>query len=92
MRFYRSISIAHSLVNQSKTCWQYLCLFKDFLSEDTPVGMSFLRVAAHDSDQGVNAAVTYSMLEHQLEYFQINPSTGWVYVNRQLSQVMLGRK
>ncbi|NXC80422.1 CADN protein, partial [Cercotrichas coryphoeus] len=57
-----------------------------FLSEDTPVGMSFLRVAAHDSDQGVNAAVTYSMLEHQLEYFQINPSTGWVYVNCPLPQ------
>ncbi|XP_064248017.1 neural-cadherin-like isoform X2 [Passer domesticus] len=60
----------------------------DFLSEDTPVGMSFLRVAAHDSDQGVNAAVTYSMLEHQLEYFQINPSTGWVYVNCPLPQAM----
>lgn len=49
--------------------------------------MSFLRVAAHDSDQGVNAAVTYSMLEHQLEYFQINPSTGWVYVNGPLHNV-----
>uniref|UniRef100_A0A8D2N3X2 Neural-cadherin-like n=1 Tax=Zonotrichia albicollis TaxID=44394 RepID=A0A8D2N3X2_ZONAL len=60
----------------------------DFLSEDTPVGTSFLRVAAHDSDQGVNAAVTYSMLEHQLEYFQINPSTGWVYVNCPLPQTM----
>lgn len=50
--------------------------------------MSFLRIAAHDSDQGVNAAITYSMLEHQVEYFQINPSTGWVYVNRPISQVM----
>ncbi|NWT65859.1 CADN protein, partial [Prunella himalayana] len=62
--------------------------YQYFLSEDTPVGMSFLRVAAHDSDQGVNAAVTYSMLEHQLEYFQINPSTGWVYVNCPLPQTM----
>ncbi|KAJ7403125.1 hypothetical protein BTVI_80547 [Pitangus sulphuratus] len=60
--------------------------YQYFLSEDTPVGMSFLRVAAHDSDQGVNAAVTYSMLEHQVEYFQINPSTGWVYVNCPLPQ------
>ncbi|XP_042642142.1 neural-cadherin-like isoform X2 [Tyto alba] len=60
--------------------------YQYFLSEDTPVGTSFLHVAAHDSDQGVNAAVTYSMLEHQLEYFQINPSTGWVYVNHLLSQ------
>uniref|UniRef100_A0A8D2N0U5 Neural-cadherin-like n=1 Tax=Zonotrichia albicollis TaxID=44394 RepID=A0A8D2N0U5_ZONAL len=62
--------------------------YQYFLSEDTPVGTSFLRVAAHDSDQGVNAAVTYSMLEHQLEYFQINPSTGWVYVNCPLPQTM----
>ncbi|NXC17943.1 CADN protein, partial [Corythaeola cristata] len=60
--------------------------YQYFLSEDTPVGMSFLRVEAHDSDQGVNAAVTYSMSEHQPEYFQINPSTGWVYVNHLLSQ------
>uniref|UniRef100_A0A663N2N9 Neural-cadherin-like n=2 Tax=Athene cunicularia TaxID=194338 RepID=A0A663N2N9_ATHCN len=60
--------------------------YQYFLSEDTPVGTSFLHVAAHDSDQGVNAAVTYSMLEHQLAYFQINPSTGWVYVNHLLSQ------
>ncbi|NWZ65567.1 CADN protein, partial [Acrocephalus arundinaceus] len=62
--------------------------YQYFLSEDTPVGMSFLRVTAHDSDQGVNAAVTYSMFEHQLEYFQINPSTGWVYVNCPLPQTM----
>ncbi|NXU52532.1 CADN protein, partial [Turnix velox] len=60
--------------------------YQYFLSEDTPVGTSFLHVAAHDSDQGVNAAITYSMLEHQLDYFQINPSTGWVYVNRLFSQ------
>ncbi|NXG28398.1 CADN protein, partial [Dromaius novaehollandiae] len=60
--------------------------YQHFLREDTPVGTSFLRIAAHDDDQGVNAAITYSMLEHQLEYFQINPSTGWVYVNRQISQ------
>ncbi|XP_010150049.1 PREDICTED: neural-cadherin-like, partial [Eurypyga helias] len=60
--------------------------YQYFLSEDTPVGMSFLRVTAHDNDQGVNAAITYSMLEHQLEYFRINPSTGWVYVNCLLSQ------
>ncbi|NXY89018.1 CADN protein, partial [Alcedo cyanopectus] len=60
--------------------------YQYFLSEDTPVGTSFLRVVAHDSDQGVNAAITYSVLEHQVEYFQINPSTGWVYVNCQLPQ------
>ncbi|NXK44512.1 CADN protein, partial [Chauna torquata] len=60
--------------------------YQYFLSEDTPVGTSFIRVAAHDSDQGVNAAITYSMVAHQVEYFQINPSTGWVYVNHLISQ------
>ncbi|NXD66469.1 CADN protein, partial [Eolophus roseicapillus] len=62
--------------------------YQYFLSEDTAVGTSFLRVTAHDSDQGVNAAVTYSMLENEVEYFQINPSMGWVYVNRLLPQTM----
>ncbi|XP_046766540.1 cHz-cadherin isoform X3 [Gallus gallus] len=60
--------------------------YQYFLSEDTPIGTSFLRVTAHDSDQGVNAAITYSMLAHQVQYFQINPSTGWVYVNHRISQ------
>ncbi|XP_015711387.1 neural-cadherin-like [Coturnix japonica] len=60
--------------------------YQHFLSEDTPVGMSFLRVTAHDSDQGVNAAITYSMLAHQVQYFQIHPSTGWVYVNHRIPQ------
>ncbi|OXB79892.1 UNVERIFIED_CONTAM: hypothetical protein H355_000922 [Colinus virginianus] len=60
--------------------------YQYFLSEDTPIGTSFLRVRAHDSDQGVNAAITYSMLAHHVQYFQINPSTGWVYVNHRISQ------
>ncbi|OXB69405.1 hypothetical protein ASZ78_004895 [Callipepla squamata] len=60
--------------------------YQYFLSEDTPIGTSFLRVRAHDSDQGVNAAITYSMLVHHVQYFQINPSTGWVYVNHRISQ------
>ncbi|NWX92829.1 CADN protein, partial [Nothoprocta pentlandii] len=60
--------------------------YQHFLREDTPVGTSFLRVVARDDDQGVNAAITYSMLEHPLGYFQINPSTGWVSLNRPISQ------
>uniref|UniRef100_A0A8D0DKZ2 Neural-cadherin-like n=1 Tax=Salvator merianae TaxID=96440 RepID=A0A8D0DKZ2_SALMN len=60
--------------------------YQCFLCEDTLVGTSFLHVAAYDDDQGVNAVITYSMLQQEPEYFQINPSTGWVYVNRLLSQ------
>ncbi|MGH0141278.1 UNVERIFIED_CONTAM: hypothetical protein FKN15_078002, partial [Acipenser sinensis] len=60
--------------------------YQYFLREDTPVGTSFLRAAAHDDDQGSNAAITYSLSLQQPEYFHINPSTGWVYVNHPISQ------
>ncbi|TRY91649.1 hypothetical protein DNTS_028322 [Danionella cerebrum] len=50
------------------------------------VGTSFLRVAAHDDDYSTNAAITYSMSEDQPEYLQVNPLTGWVFVNQPISQ------
>lgn len=59
----------------------------DFLREDTPVGTSFLRAAAHDDDQGTNAAIIYSLSQQSPAYFHINPSTGWIYVNQPISQV-----
>lgn len=59
----------------------------DFLREDTMIGTSFLRVAAHDDDFGTNAAITYSMSNEQPEYLRVNPLTGWVYVNQPISQV-----
>uniref|UniRef100_A0A3P8S899 Si:ch211-186j3.6 n=1 Tax=Amphiprion percula TaxID=161767 RepID=A0A3P8S899_AMPPE len=58
----------------------------EFLREDTMIGTSFLRVAAHDDDFGTNAAITYSMSSEQPEYLRVNPMTGWVYVNQPISQ------
>eukprot|EP00079_Xenopus_tropicalis_P026645 XP_012820458.1 PREDICTED: neural-cadherin-like [Xenopus tropicalis] len=63
--------------------------YQYFLREDTPVGTSFLRTTALDDDQGVNAAINYSIAQQQPEYFRINPSTGWVYVNQPISQTSL---
>ncbi|XP_029958534.1 neural-cadherin [Salarias fasciatus] len=60
--------------------------YQYFLREDTPVGTSFLRAAAHDDDQGSNAAITYSLSNQKPAYLHINPSTGWVYVNYPISQ------
>ncbi|XP_062848374.1 neural-cadherin [Trichomycterus rosablanca] len=60
--------------------------YQYFLREDTPVGTSFLRAAAHDDDQGTNAAIMYSLSSQNPAYFHINPSTGWVYVNQPISQ------
>ncbi|XP_045071995.1 neural-cadherin, partial [Coregonus clupeaformis] len=60
--------------------------YEYFLREDTMIGTSFLRVAAHDDDYSTNAAVTYSMSKEQPEYMRVNPLTGWVYVNQPISQ------
>nr|XP_057909277.1 neural-cadherin isoform X1 [Doryrhamphus excisus] len=60
--------------------------YQYFLREDTPVGTSFLRAAAHDDDQGSNAAITYSLSKQKPSYLHINPSTGWIYVNQPISQ------
>uniref|UniRef100_A0A3P9H2T4 Si:dkey-22o22.2 n=1 Tax=Oryzias latipes TaxID=8090 RepID=A0A3P9H2T4_ORYLA len=60
--------------------------YQYFLREDTPVGTSFLRAAAHDDDQGSNAAITYSLTNQKPAYLHINPSTGWIYVNHPISQ------
>lgn len=65
----------------------YPLFHADFLREDTLVGTSFLRVAAHDDDFGTNAAITYSMSLEQPEHLRVNPVTGWVYVNQPISQV-----
>ncbi|KAM9310460.1 neural-cadherin [Pholidichthys leucotaenia] len=60
--------------------------YQYFLREDSPVGTSFLRAAAHDDDQGSNAAITYSLSKQKPAYLHINPSTGWIYVNYPISQ------
>ncbi|XP_072290497.1 neural-cadherin-like isoform X2 [Eucyclogobius newberryi] len=60
--------------------------YEYFLREDTLVGTSFLRVAAHDDDFGTHAAITYSMSLELPEYLQVNPLTGWVFVNQPISQ------
>ncbi|XP_071612885.1 neural-cadherin-like isoform X2 [Heliangelus exortis] len=60
--------------------------YEYFLREDTRVGTSFLRVAAHDDDYSSNAAVTYSIANEEPNYLQINPTTGWVFVNKPISQ------
>ncbi|XP_010081471.1 PREDICTED: neural-cadherin-like, partial [Pterocles gutturalis] len=60
--------------------------YEYFLREDTGVGTSFLHVAAHDDDYSSNAAITYSIANEEPNYLQINPTTGWVFVNQPISQ------
>ncbi|XP_056381620.1 neural-cadherin-like isoform X2 [Hyla sarda] len=58
--------------------------YEYFLKEDTPVGTSFLRIAAHDEDYGLNAALYYSVADDESTVFQINSTTGWLYVSQLL--------
>lgn len=51
------------------------------------MGTSFLRAAAHDDDQGSNAAITYSLSDQEPAYLHISPSSGWIYVSQPISQV-----
>uniref|UniRef100_A0A672UN86 Neural-cadherin-like n=1 Tax=Strigops habroptila TaxID=2489341 RepID=A0A672UN86_STRHB len=60
--------------------------YEYFLREDTRVGTSFLRVAAHDDDYSSSAAITYLIANEESNYLQINPTTGWVFVNQPISQ------
>ncbi|NWI22251.1 CADN protein, partial [Sula dactylatra] len=60
--------------------------YEYFLREDTRVGTSFLRIAARDDDYSSNAAITYSIANEEPNYLQINPTTGWVFVNQPISQ------
>ncbi|XP_073411096.1 neural-cadherin-like [Dendrobates tinctorius] len=63
--------------------------YEYFLKEDTAVGTSFLRIAAHDEDYGVNAALYYSVAGDESPVFQINDTTGWLYVNQPLPRKSL---
>ncbi|NXA34968.1 CADN protein, partial [Eudromia elegans] len=60
--------------------------YEYFLREDTTVGTSFLRVAAHDVDYSSNAAITYSLANEEPDHLQINPTTGWIFVSQPISQ------
>ncbi|KAM5138136.1 neural-cadherin-like [Mantella aurantiaca] len=63
--------------------------YEYFLKEDTPFGTSFLRIAARDEDYGPNAALTYSLASDEPLFFQINSTTGWLYVNQPISRKSL---
>ncbi|XP_066439955.1 neural-cadherin-like [Eleutherodactylus coqui] len=63
--------------------------YEYFLKEDTAVGTSFLRIAAHDEDYGTNAALSYSVAGDESPVFQINSTTGWLYVNQPLPRKSL---
>ncbi|XP_068117206.1 neural-cadherin-like [Hyperolius riggenbachi] len=63
--------------------------YEYFLKEDTPVGTSFLHLAARDEDYGPNSALTYSVAGEEPLFFQINSTTGWLYLNQPIARKSL---
>lgn len=87
LAIFKAVPVNVSSRSNKNFYCELFVLFSDFLREDTMIGNSFLRVAAHDDDFGTNAAITYSMSTEEPEYLRVNPLTGWVYVNQPISQV-----
>ncbi len=66
----------------------YTSLFQESVMENVPIGHSIVRVQAYDSDDGVNAAITYKINseEGDLLPFGVDPDTGWIVTVRDLDR------
>lgn len=56
--------------------------YKENVKQDTPIGTNILRVSASDEDADNNGAILYNLTAPgdpaDLDYFMINPDSGWV--------------
>ncbi|XP_069812894.1 protocadherin gamma-B1-like [Dendropsophus ebraccatus] len=64
-------------------------MYKVSLKENIPVNFTVIRLDATDSDEGVNAQITYSFIKtpgtlHNTEMFSIIPNTGEIKINGNL--------
>ncbi|KAJ0179731.1 hypothetical protein K1T71_004322 [Dendrolimus kikuchii] len=69
----------------------YTSLFQESVSENVPVGYSIVRVQAYDADEGVNAEITYTLMDKEYNGnndlpITIDPRSGWVYTSGQLDR------
>ena len=58
------------------------------VKQDTNIGTNILRVSASDEDADNNGAIRYSLTApgdpSDLDYFDIQPESGWIYLTRPL--------
>ncbi|XP_050681661.1 protocadherin-like wing polarity protein stan isoform X2 [Leptidea sinapis] len=69
----------------------YTSLFQETVSENVPVGYSIVRVQAYDADEGVNAELTYTLIDKDYNGnndlpITIDPRSGWVYTSAHLDR------
>ncbi|XP_017787655.1 PREDICTED: neural-cadherin-like [Habropoda laboriosa] len=62
------------------------------VKQDASIGTNILRVSASDEDADNNGAITYSLNspnnDHELEYFEIQPESGWIVLKKPLDREM----
>ncbi|XP_071875827.1 neural-cadherin-like isoform X1 [Bombus fervidus] len=62
------------------------------VKQDASIGTNILRVSASDEDADNNGAITYSLSspnnEQGLEYFEIQPESGWIVLKKPLDREM----
>lgn len=58
------------------------------MKQDASIGTNILRVSASDEDADNNGAIVYSLTApynaQDLEYFEIQPESGWIVLKRPL--------
>jgi hypothetical protein len=64
--------------------------YRENVKQDTPIGTNLLRVSASDDDADNNGAILYNLTApgdpSDLDYFTINPDSGWVILKRPLDR------
>ncbi|RWS21106.1 Neural-cadherin-like protein, partial [Leptotrombidium deliense] len=64
--------------------------YKENVKQDTEIGTNILRVSAFDKDAENNGTITYNLTaagdSSDLEYFVINPVSGWIALKKQLTK------
>ena len=64
--------------------------YRENVKQDTQMGTNLLRVSASDEDADNNGAIIYNLTApgdpNDLDYFTINPDSGWVVLRRPLDR------
>jgi len=66
----------------------FLQRYVENVKQDASIGTNILRVSASDEDADNNGAIVYSLSspnnEQNLEYFEIQPESGWIVLKKPL--------
>lgn len=66
--------------------------YNEKIKQQTPVGSDIFRLSSTDNDADNNAAIEYSLQPDSsdskfLEYFKVNPESGWVSLQKPIDTV-----